>query len=237
MAAAKKRDIFELNKFQEQVLGPFYAACLFVVIFLGAVSYLFFYPQSQPVEEMVVLTQCQNNIPSLIIPLTTASVMISLTAMFLINRIHGEQLKGAASAPGEFSPVAVRVTRLEMATVVAGIACLLAFISLFCLAYLLLGGGNIGTEKENFYFLLKHGLSANRDFFIFTGMTIIMTVAALFYWSYLIANKVLGPYERVLRELDEMVDKGVRKKLVVRDGDEMFGELVKRVNSLLKLKD
>lgn len=239
MPRTKKRDIFELNKFQEQILGPFYVSCLFVVIFLGAVGYLFFFPQTHHVQEMVVLNQCETNIPAIVTSLSVASMVISLIGMFLINRIHQQQLKASSSIIEAFDPSAIRSvvargTQVETATVVAGIACLLAVISLFCLAYLLLGGGNIGEDKENFYFLLQNGLNANKSFFIFTALSVVLTIAALFYWSYSIAHKILGPYERILRELDSMVGMTEHKSLKVRDGDEMFGELIKRINLLLK---
>ncbi|HRZ39560.1 MAG TPA: hypothetical protein P5246_00985 [Candidatus Omnitrophota bacterium] len=52
---------------------------------------------------------------------------------------------------------------------------------------------------------------------------------AMFYAS----NKIVGPYDRIVREMDEMLEKGERKALGVRKGDTMFEELLKRVNKLI----
>lgn len=51
---------------------------------------------------------------------------------------------------------------------------------------------------------------------------------------YLITSRILGPYERILRELDEVIDGRHKRLLSVRRRDEMFGDLLKRINALIK---
>ena len=55
-------------------------------------------------------------------------------------------------------------------------------------------------------------------------------------WTCYAANKVFGPYQRILRELDEITCKKRLGPLVVRTGDEMFAELLKRINNLIERK-
>jgi len=60
--------------------------------------------------------------------------------------------------------------------------------------------------------------------FILFGVSMIM-----FYAS----NKIVGPYDRIIHELDDMLEKGERRALSVRKGDKMFEELLKRFNKLI----
>jgi len=51
---------------------------------------------------------------------------------------------------------------------------------------------------------------------------------------YSITMRILGPYERILRDLDEIIDGKPRRFLSVRKNDEMFSDLLKRINALIK---
>ena len=52
-----------------------------------------------------------------------------------------------------------------------------------------------------------------------------------------ITNKIVGPYGRVIRELDEIIAGTRSTPIGLRPGDEMFQEIVKRINTLMaKLK-
>lgn len=51
---------------------------------------------------------------------------------------------------------------------------------------------------------------------------------------YFVTHRILGPYERIVRELDEIIEGKHRKLLSVRKHDEMFGDLLKRINTLIK---
>jgi len=54
------------------------------------------------------------------------------------------------------------------------------------------------------------------------------------FWTYFASNKIVGPYERILRELDAILDGGPKKAIGTRKGDEMFSEILKRINVLIE---
>lgn len=51
---------------------------------------------------------------------------------------------------------------------------------------------------------------------------------------FFITVRILGPYERVVRELDEIIDSKHKKLLSVRRHDELFSDLLRRINILIK---
>lgn len=51
---------------------------------------------------------------------------------------------------------------------------------------------------------------------------------------YYVSNKVIGPYERIIKELDEVIAGKRKKRLVVRKGDKMFAGLLIRINALIE---
>ncbi len=54
-------------------------------------------------------------------------------------------------------------------------------------------------------------------------------------WAYVASRNVLGAVDRLLREMDEMLDgRRERKPLTVRPKDDLAKELLKRVNKLLE---
>ena len=55
-----------------------------------------------------------------------------------------------------------------------------------------------------------------------------------FLWAYAVSNDVVGPFDRIIRELDEVIDGGARQPITVRQRDELAHELLKRVNVLVK---
>ena len=50
---------------------------------------------------------------------------------------------------------------------------------------------------------------------------------------YLISSKILGPYNRIVRELDQFLTGKSPGHLNVRKGDEMFRDLTRRINQLI----
>jgi len=53
-------------------------------------------------------------------------------------------------------------------------------------------------------------------------------------YTYYLTNKMLGPYERIIRELDAVLETRQKKELTVREGDDMFRDLLKRINALIR---
>lgn len=93
-------------------------------------------------------------------------------------------------------------------------------------------------ESQSFH-TLTYNYELGADLRVLMVVLISVVSATLFivvYWAYKISNKILGPYSRILRELDEMVEGKRNKPLRVRDGDEMFGELLKRINTIIERK-
>ena len=71
------------------------------------------------------------------------------------------------------------------------------------------------------------------------GVWLFLALAACFLAvvtsTYVASRNVLGPFDRLLRELDEMLDgRRERKPLVVRPKDDLANELLKRVNRLIE---
>ncbi len=55
----------------------------------------------------------------------------------------------------------------------------------------------------------------------------------IIYWAYYVSNRMLGPYERILKDLDSVLATRRRRRITVRDSDEVFVELTKRINELI----
>ncbi len=53
-------------------------------------------------------------------------------------------------------------------------------------------------------------------------------------WANVIANRMVGPFERLLRELDEVIHLRTVRKLRVRPGDDLAQQLLLRINFLLE---
>ena len=72
-------------------------------------------------------------------------------------------------------------------------------------------------------------------YFPFVITSISLLVFLLVYWILYISNKILGPHERIIRELDEMIaGKKEKKPLTTRPNDQMFEELLPRINVLIE---
>ncbi|MFH1360228.1 MAG: hypothetical protein ABIJ41_04225 [Candidatus Omnitrophota bacterium] len=73
------------------------------------------------------------------------------------------------------------------------------------------------------------------NFFV-PGFLLVCLMMMLFVtlWILLISNKIFGAYDRLIKELDDMLQGKGKKIITVRKGDEMFNELLKRFNALLK---
>jgi len=52
-------------------------------------------------------------------------------------------------------------------------------------------------------------------------------------WTYFISNRIVGPHDRIIRELDDVIDGKNKRSLTVRKDDKMFAEIVDRINKLI----
>lgn len=57
---------------------------------------------------------------------------------------------------------------------------------------------------------------------------------ALVLWMLHVSNRYFGAYDRIIEELDKVLDGKKKGPLKVRRGDIMFGELLKRINALIE---
>ncbi len=55
-----------------------------------------------------------------------------------------------------------------------------------------------------------------------------------FLWAYAVSNNVVGPFDRIIQELDKVIDEGARHTITVRERDKLAQDLLKRVNVLVK---
>lgn len=107
------------------------------------------------------------------------------------------------------------------------IACaFVCFLALLCLVYFFASGSEraLATNPE---FSRVH--MAIPWFLLTISFSLIMVIV----WAYHISNKLVGPYERVLREMDEVLAGKRRNPIVARKGDFMFENLLKRINAII----
>lgn len=229
MAQKAKRDILELNKFQLLVLKPFYVACLLSALFFAAMCYgIFFFPQDQAVQS-VILTQCTNHISSYSIIANVLSLFLSIVALVIVNRINNKAAEDTQLVTKE-NKILLKNDQSIAPTLFAGAGLFFSVAMILFFLYQYFGMQNLGLTAN----FMRNNIDLQKIIIIMAAMVIMCSIFALFYWAYKIINKVLGPYERILCELDKVVEGRSSKVLIVRDGDEMFAELIERINILIK---
>ena len=65
-------------------------------------------------------------------------------------------------------------------------------------------------------------------------MIIIVMLIFIILWAYYKTNKIIGPHDRIIRELDEIIVGKRKSPLTVRHDDDMFGELLERINTIIE---
>lgn len=53
------------------------------------------------------------------------------------------------------------------------------------------------------------------------------------FWAYSLSNRLIGPFERIIRELDDVISQNKKRHISARPGDELASEVLKRVNTLI----
>ena len=64
-------------------------------------------------------------------------------------------------------------------------------------------------------------------------LVILIMLVFIISWIYHQTNKIIGPHDRIIRELDEIILGKRKDALTVRKDDDMFGELVDRINTII----
>lgn len=62
--------------------------------------------------------------------------------------------------------------------------------------------------------------------------TVLMIIVV--FWTLRISGRYFGAYERILKELDEVIAGREKGPLKTRNGDVICGELLKRINALIE---
>ena len=89
------------------------------------------------------------------------------------------------------------------------------------------------------YFLIGEYLADPAMDQLQKAIPILLTVAtismfAVIFWTVRISNRHFGSYERVIRDLDDVLSGTKKGPLGTRKGDLIFEELLKRINALIK---
>ena len=108
----------------------------------------------------------------------------------------------------------------------ASMACLM---SIVCLIYLL---ADI-TETKSIYGIQMTDI---QQFIPWTMMGISYLLLFVVFWTYYISNKLVGPVQRIIRELDEVLEGKKTTPIGTRAGDKMFEEILERINKIIALK-
>lgn len=74
-----------------------------------------------------------------------------------------------------------------------------------------------------------------KEVFPWVIVGILALVIFLLIWVCTLTNRIVGPYERVVREMDEMLEgKKPFHPIGVRHGDTLFEELARRINAMIE---
>ena len=107
------------------------------------------------------------------------------------------------------------------------ISCLVACnFSLLCLAYF--------YYPENYKIIFNVALKDLKLYIPLFLMGISILLLFVVFWTYYVSNKLVGPYQRIIKELDDIIAGKDVRPLSARKGDEMFEELTKRMNVLIE---
>ncbi|MFP4473020.1 MAG: hypothetical protein ACLFPX_04010 [Candidatus Omnitrophota bacterium] len=86
---------------------------------------------------------------------------------------------------------------------------------------MLLGGEDLAAVQ-----LLSSG-----TFAVATVLTLVLI--GILAWLFVVSKNILGPFNRVIREMDEMIESREKKMLRVRDKDVLAKQVVDRVNRII----
>ena len=68
--------------------------------------------------------------------------------------------------------------------------------------------------------------------YMIIGIAVILI--CIISWSYYVANKLVGPHERIIKELNDVIQEKKTDPLTVRNDDKMFAELLERINMIIE---
>ena len=87
------------------------------------------------------------------------------------------------------------------------------------------------------YLLVKEPFFTNKEtsmVLIILSLLLSLGLIFLVWWAYVLSNRILGPHQRIISELDQILSGGKKKPLNARRGDEIYEDLIKRINVLIE---
>ncbi len=85
--------------------------------------------------------------------------------------------------------------------------------------------------KDIPWFIHMHSFNKVVPWILFSMTTVLLVIIC---WMFYLSNKILGPSNRILKELDDILSGKRQDPIGTRSGDEFFEELLKRINALIK---
>lgn len=80
--------------------------------------------------------------------------------------------------------------------------------------------------------ILSFDAAKYREALPYMLILIAVMLVCIIGWVYYISNRIVGPHNRIIRELDAMIEGKSKGQLSVRKDDAMFAEIVDRINKL-----
>lgn len=80
--------------------------------------------------------------------------------------------------------------------------------------------------------ILSFDAAKYREALPYMLILIAVMLVCIIGWTYYISNRIVGPHNRIIRELDAMIEGKSKGQLSVRKDDAMFAEIVDRINKL-----
>ena len=65
-------------------------------------------------------------------------------------------------------------------------------------------------------------------------LTVLLYSGSVFLWAYAVSNQMVGAFERIIRELDRIIEGGAKGPITARGRDELANSLLKRINVLIE---
>ena len=88
-------------------------------------------------------------------------------------------------------------------------------------------------------FSITENIQLKQLSFLIPVSLIVVFIISIFviFLTYYMSNKIIGPFERIIKELNDVLEGKRKQSLETRKDNEMFGDLLKLINKLIKKAD
>ena len=66
------------------------------------------------------------------------------------------------------------------------------------------------------------------------ALTLLVNLGSISLWAYAVSNQMVGAFERIIRELDGIIEGGAKRPIAARGRDEFATALLQRINVLIE---